>query len=75
MLGKLTIRLKEKNKTIYEHIKSRKRKLLQTLIQTQRKLEETSLRTLAIKEMKIKNELEEVLNHEEMLWKQKSRCD
>lgn len=30
---------------------------------------------LAFHEMELRHELEEVLNHEEIFWKQKSRCD
>lgn len=75
VLERLTVGLKIWNKDIYGHINVRKRKLVHELNKTQKEIEQVTLEVLVSKELRIREELEEVLNHEELLWKQKSRCD
>ncbi|KAL1156396.1 hypothetical protein V6Z11_A08G089000 [Gossypium hirsutum] len=74
-LEKLTIGLKKWNKDSYGHIGTRKREITQKLNKIQYAFEKTNSTFLAQKEIELREELEEILNHEELLWKQKSRCD
>ncbi|KAA3479433.1 Retrovirus-related Pol polyprotein LINE-1 [Gossypium australe] len=67
--------LKEWNKTIYDHITTRKRNLIHKLSTVQKKMCLLGANHLASVEIEIRHELENVLHHEELLWKQKARCD
>ncbi|MBA0815900.1 hypothetical protein Gohar_000621, partial [Gossypium harknessii] len=52
-----------------------KKKLTNSLSRIQKALERLDSIFLAQKEMEIREELESILFHEELLWKQKSHCD
>lgn len=67
--------LKEWNKTTYGHIDERKQKLISSLKKVQNEVEFTNSVKASEREMIIRNELEKVLDQEELLWNQKSRCD
>ncbi|KAH1031420.1 hypothetical protein J1N35_043594 [Gossypium stocksii] len=73
--GKLSIGLKEWNKKTYGHIGTQKRETTQKLNKIQYALEKTNSTFLIQKEMELREELEEILKHEKLLWKQKSRLD
>ncbi|MBA0739953.1 hypothetical protein Gogos_013178, partial [Gossypium gossypioides] len=73
-LNQLTAGLKVWNKNVYGHIGFRKQKLMKSLSSIQMKLERSYSYSLAQKEMNIREELENVLSYEELLWKQISRC-
>ncbi|KAH1046234.1 hypothetical protein J1N35_037018 [Gossypium stocksii] len=73
--GKLIVGLKEWNRNVYGHIGVCKWKLVQPLSHIQKEIERSDSETFLKREMDIREELEEMLNHEELLWKQKSRCD
>lgn len=66
---------KEWNKSVNGHITSRKRLLTKKLAKIQRIIDFTGSNRLAQVEMRIQKELENVLYHEELLWKQKARCN
>lgn len=74
-LGDLTKGLKEWNKIVYGHIGEHKQKLLSSLKKTQHEVERSSSALSISKEMDIRSELEKVLDQEELLRKQKSKCD
>ncbi|KAG8493637.1 hypothetical protein CXB51_011699 [Gossypium anomalum] len=67
--------LKEWNKSIYDHITSRKKLLVKELTKIQRIMDFSSSNCLAQVELKIRQELENVLRYEELIWKQKACCD
>ncbi|KAG8498856.1 hypothetical protein CXB51_005701 [Gossypium anomalum] len=67
--------LKEWNKSVYGHISARKKILVKELTKIQRIIDCSGSNRLAKVELKIQQELENVLRHEELLWKQKARCD
>ncbi|KAA3462705.1 hypothetical protein EPI10_029167 [Gossypium australe] len=67
-LNQLTANLKVWNKNVNGHIGVRKQKLMKSLSSIQMKLEEHI-------QMSIREELENVLSHGVLLWKQKSSCD
>ncbi|KAA3467540.1 reverse transcriptase [Gossypium australe] len=52
-----------------------KRDLLKSLGIIQKAMDQSYSRRLATLEMEVRDELESVLNHEELLWRQKVRCD
>ncbi|KAL1126471.1 hypothetical protein V6Z11_A13G113600 [Gossypium hirsutum] len=70
-----TDKLKSCNKCVYGHINQRKRQLMHKLAKTQLALDLSSFKSLFHQEILIREELDNVLHHEEMLWKQKSRCE
>ncbi|KAK5793330.1 hypothetical protein PVK06_034473 [Gossypium arboreum] len=74
-LDKITRNLKDWNKNTYGHITTRKRNLIHKLLTIQKKMDLLDTNHLAPIEMEIRHELENVLHHEELLWKQKARCD
>lgn len=74
-LEQLTSRLKSWNKNVYDHLETRKQKLLKLLSWIQEELEKSNSVVLHKKKMNIREEMEEVLDHEEILWKQKLRCN
>ncbi|KAB2065820.1 hypothetical protein ERO13_A09G109950v2, partial [Gossypium hirsutum] len=74
-LNQRTASLKVWNKNVYGHIGFRKQKQMKYLSSIQMKLEISYSYSLAQKEMNIREKLENVLSHKELLWKQKSRCD
>ncbi|KAK5833183.1 hypothetical protein PVK06_016998 [Gossypium arboreum] len=72
---KFTENLKEWNKTTYGYTTTRKRNLIHKLSTVQGKKDLLGANHLAPVEMEIRRELENVLHHEELLWKQKAQCD
>ncbi|KAA3481478.1 Retrovirus-related Pol polyprotein LINE-1 [Gossypium australe] len=62
-------------KDVYGFLGNRKRKLMGSLKNTQKILELSNSTYLANKEREIRDELENVLEHEDLLWRQKARCD
>ncbi|KAA3474394.1 putative Transposon TX1 [Gossypium australe] len=67
-IGKLTHELKDWTKYVYGYITTRKRDLIKRIANIQRK------RDLSV-DLSLCQELEDALHHEELLWKQKARCD
>ncbi|KAA3459207.1 reverse transcriptase [Gossypium australe] len=74
-LNNFTSHVKDWNKNVYGFLGSRKRQLLRSLNNIQKALYHTDSSFLAKQEMEVRDELENVLNHEELLWRQKARCD
>lgn len=60
---------------MYGHIGVRKKFLLNRLMVIHSALERSNSEKLRDIELQVREELESVLHHEELLWKQKSRCD
>ncbi|KAA3486170.1 reverse transcriptase [Gossypium australe] len=63
------------HRSIYGYIDTRKKQLMKSLGTIQKALDQSNSRSLANLEMEVRDELESVLNHEELLWRQKTRCD
>ncbi|KAH1031752.1 hypothetical protein J1N35_043926 [Gossypium stocksii] len=74
-LSTLSRGLKDWNKSIYGHITSRKKFLVKELTRIQKLIDFLGSNRLAKVELKIRQELENILRHEELLWKQKAYCD
>ncbi|KAA3460126.1 reverse transcriptase [Gossypium australe] len=74
-LSNFTSYAKEWNRSTYGYIGTRKKQLLKSLGTIQKALDQSNSRRLANLEMEVRDELESVLNHEELLWRQKARCD
>ncbi|XP_016676268.2 uncharacterized protein [Gossypium hirsutum] len=72
-MEELTNKLQEWNKGVYGHITHRKRKLLHKLARIQHALDFSGSNSLSQQEALVRDELEDILHHEEILWKQKSR--
>ncbi|KAH1105779.1 hypothetical protein J1N35_009547 [Gossypium stocksii] len=72
-LNFLTNNIKNWNHFVHDLIGIRKRKLMQRLSNVQRDLERVDSVHLSLLEAQIREELEYVLHHEELLWKQKAR--
>ncbi|KAH1065076.1 hypothetical protein J1N35_030063 [Gossypium stocksii] len=60
---------------VFDKWRSQKRKLLRSLGNIQKAMDWSSSSRLAEVEIEIYDELETILNHEELLWRQKARCD
>lgn len=74
-LGQLTSHLKVLNKTIFGHISEQKRKLVHYLKKAQHEVEISNSRQAVERELNLRANLERILDQEELLWKQISRCD
>ncbi|XP_052886977.1 uncharacterized protein LOC128295438 [Gossypium arboreum] len=74
-LSDFTSHVKNWNKFVYGFIGMRKRQLLRSLGNIQKAMDQSNSRRLVNLEMEVRDELESVLNHEELLWRQKARCD
>ncbi|KAH1033042.1 hypothetical protein J1N35_045216 [Gossypium stocksii] len=70
-----TDKLKNWNKCVYGHISQRKRHLLHKLSNVQNAMDLSGSNSLRQQELVIREELKSILYHEEILWKQKSRCE
>ncbi|KAL1165083.1 hypothetical protein V6Z11_A06G108100 [Gossypium hirsutum] len=70
-----TRELMDWNKMVYRHITTRKRSLIKELTKIQKFMDFSGSNRLAKVKLKTRQELETVLCHEELLWKQKARCD
>lgn len=68
-LTKFTSKLKDWNKSIYGHIIVRKKILINKLTDIQRRMDSHGLNQLAQTEMSVRQELKNVLYHEELIWK------
>ncbi|KAA3487341.1 reverse transcriptase [Gossypium australe] len=66
---------KDWNRDIYGFLGNRKRKLMRSLNNIQKALKLSTSSHLIKKEREIRDELENVLDHEDLLWRQKARCD
>lgn len=73
--SEFTEQVKRWNKDVYGHIFTRKKLLTRKLksIKIERDRRESSY--LNQVEMEVGEELENVLHHEEVLWRQKAQCD
>ncbi|KAK5802899.1 hypothetical protein PVK06_030528 [Gossypium arboreum] len=74
-LSKLTLNLKEWNKQVYGHITSKKRHLVHKIANVQSKMDVSGSNQFAQEDLSLRQELENVPHHEELLWKQKARYD
>ncbi|KAH1056991.1 hypothetical protein J1N35_035056 [Gossypium stocksii] len=74
-LIKVTDQVELWNKEVYRHIMQRKNFLKKKLDNVQKAIDRRSSAFLNQVELKIPEELESVLHHEELLWRQKARCD
>ncbi|KAA3453866.1 reverse transcriptase [Gossypium australe] len=74
-LHNFTDSVKNWNRDVYGFLGNRKRKLMRSLNNTQKLLEFSNATYLVNKEREIRDELENVLEHEDLLWRQKARCD
>ncbi|KAA3475230.1 Retrovirus-related Pol polyprotein LINE-1 [Gossypium australe] len=74
-LHNFTNSVKNWNRDVYGFLGNRKRKLMRSLKNTHKILELSNSTYLANKEREIRDELENVLEHEDLLWRQKARCD
>ncbi|KAA3486878.1 LINE-1 reverse transcriptase isogeny [Gossypium australe] len=74
-LNNFTAFVKDWNRDVYGFLGNRKRKLMRSLNNIQRALELSTSTHLVKKEREIRDELENVLDHEDFLWRQKARCD
>lgn len=74
-LRKLTHELKDWNKHVYGHITTRKRDLFKRIANIQKERDISGSIHLNHVDLSLRQELEDVLHHEELLWKQKAKCD
>lgn len=74
-LSEFTSFVKIWNKNVYGFLGTHKRLLKRELCNIQKAFEHFPSSHLAKKEMDIRDELENVLEHEDLLWRQKTRCD
>ncbi|MBA0818914.1 hypothetical protein Gohar_025516 [Gossypium harknessii] len=74
-LNNFTFFAKDWNRNIYGFLGTRKRNLMRSLNNIQKTLEHFSSTYLAGKELEIRDELENVLDHKDLLWRLKARCD
>lgn len=74
-LSHFTSDIRTWNKTMYGHIGDRKKFLVNHLTVNQSALERSNSERLKGMELYVRDELESILHHEELLWKRKSRCD
>lgn len=74
-LDHFTANVKCWSNSVYGHISVQKKNLVQELFDIQRAFEISGGDTLAQREIQVREELKEVLHHEKLLWKHKSRCD
>lgn len=69
------MQVKDWNKSVYGFIGTHKRRLLNSFSSVQKTLDHSSSNQLVQLETAIRDELENLLDPEELLWKQKARCD
>lgn len=74
-LSDFTSHVKNWNRSVYGFIGTRKIQLLRLLGNIQKASDQSNFRRLVNLELEVRDELESVLNHEELLWRQKARCD
>ncbi|KAH1046922.1 hypothetical protein J1N35_037706 [Gossypium stocksii] len=69
------VQVKRWNKEVYGHITNRKNLLMRKLNNVQKAIDRNNSAFLNQIELGIREELDSVLHHEELLWRQKARCD
>ncbi|KAH1090331.1 hypothetical protein J1N35_017588 [Gossypium stocksii] len=74
-LDKLTFHFKKWNRTVYGNINTRKRDLIKRIASLQERIDYDTSNSFNHEDSCLLQELENVLNHEELLWKQKAMCD
>lgn len=74
-LSDFTSHVKEWNRFVYNFIGSRKKNLMKSLLNIQRALDQSNCSRLIQLEVDIRDQLENLLDHEELLRRQKARCD
>ncbi|KAA3472023.1 reverse transcriptase [Gossypium australe] len=74
-LNNFTAFVKDWNRDVYGFLGNKKRKLMRSLNNIQKALEISDSDHLIKKERETRDELENVLDHEDILWRQKARCD
>ncbi|KAA3482036.1 RNA-directed DNA polymerase (Reverse transcriptase) [Gossypium australe] len=74
-LNKFIASVKDWNRDVYGFLGNRKRKLMRALNNIQKTLEISTSNHLIRKEREMRDELENVLDHKDLLWRQKARCD
>lgn len=74
-LSEFTSHVKKWNRFIYGIIVTHKRNLMKSLLNIQGALDRSSSSRLMQLESEVRDELENLLDYEELLWKQKARCD
>ncbi|KAH1096848.1 hypothetical protein J1N35_013769 [Gossypium stocksii] len=74
-LSKFTQKLKEWNKKVYGNIFNCKKDLIRRNANTQRKSDYFGSYYLNQEDLGLRQELENVLQHEKLFWKQKAMCD
>ncbi|MBA0577313.1 hypothetical protein Golob_023908 [Gossypium lobatum] len=74
-LSCLSMEVKKWNRVVYSHIGTRKRHIVNRLADIQKVMERSISNRLVRLEIVVRDELDSVLHHVELLWKQKSRCD
>ncbi|TYJ04417.1 hypothetical protein E1A91_A12G090900v1, partial [Gossypium mustelinum] len=74
-LSDFTSHVKDWNRSVYEFLGTCKRYIMRSLSNIQKAMDCSSSSRMVDLEMEVRNELENVLNHEELLWRQKARCD
>ncbi|KAK5775605.1 hypothetical protein PVK06_043512 [Gossypium arboreum] len=74
-LSDFTSHVKDWNRSIYEFLGTCKRYIMRSLSNIQKAMDWSSSSRMVDLEMEVRNELENVLNHEGLLWRQKARCD
>lgn len=73
--GKLTHKLKRWNKKVYGNITTRKRDLIKRIASIQRRSDYSRSHHLNQEDLSLRHELKNVLHYEELLWRQKTKCD
>lgn len=74
-ISNFTNLVKEWNKLVYGFIGTRKKSLMNSLSHIHKALDRSSLDRLAQLEADVRDEPKNLLDHEELLWGQKTRCD
>ncbi|KAK5845345.1 hypothetical protein PVK06_001517 [Gossypium arboreum] len=74
-LGRFTHKLKEWNKNVYGNFTTRKRDLINRIACIQKRSNYHGTHHLNQIDLSLHQELENVLHHEELLWRQKAMCD
>lgn len=74
-LGKITLDLKDWNRQVYGNLFARKEDLFKRIANIQKLRDFSGSYHLDQVDLSLRQELEDVLHHEELLWKQKAICD
>lgn len=74
-LSNFTSQVKEWNRSVYEFTGSRKKTLIKSLLNIQKALDKSNSDRLIQLEEDVRDELENLLDHEELVWRQKAKYD